>query len=154
RDDDRDLLHPALLQDHPRARRGPARRGFRRDRSGRDADDGARMTRRRTALLAALPIVCVSACLAGPRYVPETVVGSSERVGVTRTSDSSRAFFDSLAAARRADTARIAAVPAVRRLAVNDSLASLAWLDLLRDTTLVRMVDVALKQNRDLRVAE
>jgi multidrug efflux system outer membrane protein len=110
--------------------------------------------RRHSSLLVAAPIVLVSACLAGPRYVPETVVGSSERVGVTRTSDSSRAFFDSLAAARRADTARVAAVPAVRRLAVNDSLASLAWLDLLRDTTLVRMVDVALKQNRDLRVAE
>ncbi len=112
------------------------------------------MKRRVGVVLATVPMVFGLGCLAGPRYVPETVVSSKDKIGVARTSDSSRAFFDSLAAARRADTARIAAVPAVRRLAVTDSTAAVAWLDLLRDTTLVRLVHVALEQNRDLRVAE
>ena len=101
-----------------------------------------------------LAAVIASACLAGPRYVPETVVRSTDRIGVARTSDSARAFFDSLAAARRADTARIAAVPSVRRLLAIDSTASIAWLDLLHDTTLSRLLDAALRQNRDLQVAE
>ena len=48
----------------------------------------------------------------------------------------------------------MAAIPSTRRLAVTDSLASLAWLDLIRDTGLTRLVDVALKQNRDLQLAE
>lgn len=109
---------------------------------------------RRVVGFAAASLTLGSACLMGPRYTPETVVGANERVGVARTSDSSRAFFDSLALARRADTARVSAVPAARRLMVTDSLASVAWLDLLRDTSLVRLVDVALKQNRDLQVAE
>ncbi len=112
------------------------------------------MMRRPLAILATLPITLALACLSGPGYVPETVVSAKQQVGVARASDSSRAFFDSLAAARRADTARIAAVPSVRRLAVTDSMASVAWLDLLRDTALVRLVSTALEQNRDLRVAE
>ena len=108
--------------------------------------------RRRLSLLSALAVA--TGCLAGPRYVPETIASSSQRIGVGRTSDSSRAFFDSLAVARRADTARVAAIPSTRRLAVTDSLASLAWLDLIRDTGLTRLVDVALRQNRDLQLAE
>jgi len=112
------------------------------------------MMRRLRGGLLVVPVIAFSACLAGPRYVPETVVRSSDRVGVAKTSDSARAFFDSLAAARRLDTARIATVPTVRRLLAVDSMTSLAWIDLLHDTTLVRLLDVALKQNRDLQVAE
>jgi outer membrane protein, multidrug efflux system len=112
------------------------------------------MTRRRYSSLATLVAAIVSGCVAGPAYVPETVVTAKQAIGVTRAGDSSRVFFDSLATARRADTARVAAVPSVRRLAVNDSMASVAWLELLHDTTLVRLVNVALDQNRDLRVAE
>jgi multidrug efflux system outer membrane protein len=111
------------------------------------------MKRRLAGALAALTTVLIAGCLAGPRYVPESVVTSTQRIGVARASDSSRAFFDSLAVARRADSVRVAA-PAVRRLAVNDSLTSVAWLDLVRDTGLVRLVDVALRQNRDLQIAE
>jgi len=79
------------------------------------------MTRPSVLLLLATAVLA-SGCLAGPRYVPETVASSQQRIGIPRTSDSSRAFFDSLAVARRADTARIAATPAVRRMAAVDSL--------------------------------
>lgn len=110
------------------------------------------MRARLGALLAASALA--AGCLAGPRYVPETVASSRQQLGVPRTSDSSRVFFDSLAAARRRDTARVAAVPVARRLVVTDSLTSLAWLDVLHDTTLVRLVGVALEQNRDLQIAQ
>jgi outer membrane protein, multidrug efflux system len=112
------------------------------------------MNRRRAMTVATLSVALGSACVSGPGYVPETVVSAKQQIGVTRTSDSSRVFFDSLAAARRADTARTAAVPTVRRLAVTDSMTSVAWLELLHDTALVRLVNVALDQNRDLRVAD
>lgn len=108
---------------------------------------------RRRMLFGLATIVGASGCLAGPRYTPETVAGSSQRIGVAPASDSSRSFFDSLAAARRADTARVA-IASTRRLVVTDSLSSIAWLDLFRDTGLTRLVDVALKQNRDLQLAE
>src|SRR6185369_11209158 len=68
-------------------------------------------------------------------------------------SDSSRAFFDSLAAERRRDTARTSRPPLTRQLTSVDTLAAVAWLDVLRDTALVRLVDLALRQNRNLQLA-
>ena len=94
RDDGRHLLHPALLPDHSRPRRRTSLVGRNAAEADRRADDGARVMRRRLSLLSAL--VVATGCLAGPRYVPETVASSSQRIGVGRTSDSSRAFFDSL----------------------------------------------------------
>lgn len=73
-------------------------------------------------------------------------------MGSTGRADSSRAFFDSLAAARAGDTAA-AKSPEVRSL-TDQGIADLAWLDILRDTTLVALVKTALRQNRDLAVAE
>ncbi|HEX3868519.1 MAG TPA: hypothetical protein VHV78_17265, partial [Gemmatimonadaceae bacterium] len=94
-----------------------------------------------------------AACMAGPKYVPEEAVRPSQRIGVQRMSDSSRVFFDSLAIERRRDSVRLAPPPAARQLSGNDSLTALAWLDLIRDTSLVRLVNTALQQNRGVQVA-
>ena len=110
------------------------------------------MTRRIAAsgALAAL----LAGCAVGPAYRPAPVVPASTQVGAAPRSDSARAFYDSLAAARAADTSRPAAVrPLPPRRLTADSVNDLAWLDLLRDTTLTRLVGVALAQNRDVEAA-
>ena len=107
------------------------------------------MIRRASApLLAAL----LAGCAAGPSYHAEPVVPATTKVGAARSSDSARAFFDSLATARAGDTLPGAA-PLPPKSVLPDSLASLAWLDIFRDTTMVGLVRTALAQNRDLRTA-
>lgn len=101
----------------------------------------------------------VAGCAAGPSYHPEPVVPAATKVGAARSSDSARAFFDSLAAARESDTLGAAGpgpgpAPAPAPKAVlPDSLLSLAWLDIFRDSTMIGLVRTALAQNRDLRTA-
>jgi len=94
-------------------------------------------------------------CAVGPGYHPEPVVPRGTRVGSGSRSDSAASFFDSLARARAADTgaARGAVLPPLRPIAA-DSIADLAWLDILHDSTLERLVATALVQNRDLALAE
>jgi len=93
-------------------------------------------------------------CAVGPSYHPEPVVPAATRVGAARSSDSARAFFDSLAAARAHDTlAANTAPPPASKALLPDSLASLAWLDIFRDSTMVGLVRTALVQNRDLQRA-
>ena len=83
---------------------------------------------------------------------------------MTRGSDSSRAFFDSIAVTSRRDVDTVVSTDRGQAVIVNvprmerkrfsdDSLASIAWLDIVRDTTLVRLVNVALRQNRNLQIA-
>ncbi len=104
----------------------------------------------RAPLLATL----VAGCAAGPSYHPEAVVPAATKVGAARSSDSARAFFDSLAAARDSDTLPAAEGPRLAPKAVPaDSLASLAWLDIFRDSTMIGLVRTALAQNRDLQTA-
>jgi multidrug efflux system outer membrane protein len=119
-----------------------------------------------------LAAVTMAGCAVGPSYRPEPAVPPATRVGTARSSDSSAAFFDSLAAARAHDTVPPPVAPApgapklpasepvlplpsppVSRSLSADSLASLAWLDLFRDTTMVGLVRTAVAQNRDLRTA-
>jgi Outer membrane efflux protein len=105
------------------------------------------MSRHYSALLLA---AVVGGCAAGPGYHPEQVVPAATRVGAAPSSAPARQFFDSLAAAR--DTAAVAAkVPA--KTLLPDSLASLEWLDIFRDSTLQGLVRTALSQNRDLQTA-
>ena len=107
----------------------------------------------RTASVLALAALAAG-CAAGPSYQPEQPIPPATRVGAARSSDSVATFFDSLAAARLRDTAVAGAVPAVpERTLRPDSAATLAWLDLFRDSTLVGLVRTALEQNRDLRTA-
>jgi multidrug efflux system outer membrane protein len=91
--------------------------------------------------------------MAGPSYRPETVIAPDQRIGAARSNDSTRRFFDSLAVERRRDSTRVAPLP-VARAPLNDAtVSSMAWLDIVRDSTLVRLVETALRQNRDLQVA-
>jgi len=92
----------------------------------------------------------LTACAVGPSYAPAPVVAPATEVG-TRGADSAAPFYDSLGAARAADTIAPPA-PAVRPLQAA-ALADLAWLDVLRDSTLVRLVQTALRQNRDVATA-
>ncbi len=109
------------------------------------------MMRRALGLVAVAMAAATSSCIVGPRYVPDEVVRPSQKLGVQRMSDSSRVFFDSLAAARRRDSART--TPAIHSISGGDSLTALAWLDILRDTALVKLVGVALQQNRRMQIA-
>jgi outer membrane protein, multidrug efflux system len=104
------------------------------------------MSRRPWATALAL---LLAGCAVGPAYRPTDVVPASTAVGVARPADTTRKFFDSLAAARAADTMRVAVAPVPEPLAPV-SLADLQWLDVLRDTTLERLVRTALSQNRTL----
>lgn len=95
-------------------------------------------------------LVLGTACSMGPRYRPETVIAPSEHIGAARMSDSSRRFFDSLAVERARDSlvANEYVVPRPQLDAASAGAA--AWLDILHDSTLVALVDQALRQNRDL----
>jgi len=91
-------------------------------------------------------------CAVGPSYHPEQAVRPETRVGTAGSSAPARQFFDSLAAARDSDSAAVAAQQP-SRLLLPDSLGSLQWLDIFRDSTLLGLVHTALKQNRDLQTA-
>ncbi len=108
------------------------------------------MKRRSLALLAAAPM---AACMIGPSYHAPVPVPAGTAITRPAVPDSTRAFFDSLAAARRRDSIATAATPVMQRLVVQDSMAGVAWLDILRDTTLVKLVNTALRQNRNLQTA-
>lgn len=122
------------------------------------------------ALVHALIGAALTACAVGPSTriePPEYPVAARTD---SATSPAARAFLDSLGAAReagaepsgetlrrpeaarRADTTE-RALPAPVPLAV-DPARDLAWLDILRDTQLVALVDSAVANNRDLRVAQ
>src|SRR6202007_2896910 len=61
--------------------------------------------------------------------------------------------YDSLRAARAADSIRPSVTPVPPRSIAADSIADLAWLDILRDSTLTQLVTTAVRQNRDLALA-
>ena len=105
------------------------------------------------AVFAWLGATLIAACTVGPKYRPTAVVSPTERIGAAPLSDSSRRFFDSLAVERARDSIPSTA-PNATRSTLNASAANAAaWLDIIRDTTLVSLVEVALRQNRDLQVA-
>jgi outer membrane protein TolC len=111
------------------------------------------MSRRFGAALAAMAVLSMLAagCMAGPTYRPDQVIAPEQRIGAPLLSDSARRFFDSLAVARARDSVRT--VPGMRVTLTDASISAVAWMDILRDSTLVRLVDTAIRQNRDLRVA-
>jgi multidrug efflux system outer membrane protein len=101
---------------------------------------------------AAALLGAVAGCAVGPRYAPAPVAPASALVGAPRA-DSTQRFYDSLSAARKADSGH-AFVPRVsERSLTSEAIADLAWLDILHDSTLSRLVTTALRQNRDLATA-
>jgi multidrug efflux system outer membrane protein len=108
--------------------------------------------RRASAVLAWMAVTIVG-CKVGPRYTPEPVFPPAERIGVAPSSDSARRFFDSLAVERTRDSVPVVAPNAAHSTLNAAAGNAAAWLDIIRDTTLVSLVDIALRQNRDLRAA-
>lgn len=104
----------------------------------------------RLAGLVAVGVV-LAGCAVGPSYRQPAPVAPDQRVGGAASDDRGRSFFDSLAAARAADSV---ATPAADPppLAV-DSMADVTWLNLFRDTTLVGLVNIAVRENRDVHAA-
>jgi len=110
-------------------------------------------------LLAALAlpagaVAVLAGCAVGPRYKPVPPEGADGRVGAGEASPAARAFFDSLAQVRAADsTGPRTEAPRTPEAFRADTLGDLAWLDLFRDTVLITLVRTALRQNRDLQAA-
>jgi multidrug efflux system outer membrane protein len=107
----------------------------------------------RRVVLFSAALAAATGCTMGPRYTPETAIAPSERVGVSRLSDSSRRFFDSLAVERLRDSLPEPALDTMHPTLTPANVSAAAWLDIIHDSTLVSLVDVALRQNRDLRAA-
>ncbi|HWB43322.1 MAG TPA: hypothetical protein VG500_18810, partial [Gemmatimonadales bacterium] len=91
----------------------------------------------RAELLAGALVLWGSACAVGPSYRAPEVAPAGAAVGLSARPDSIRAFYDSLAAADSAPAAAPATLQA-------DS-ADLAWLAVLKDTTLVSLVNAAVR---------
>ena len=85
------------------------------------------------------------ACAIGPSYHrPDAGVPDAWRPP-SATADSLKPFYDSLRASAESAAARPTVSP--------DSVANLDWFDLFQDPELRRLVETALQQNRDIRVA-
>ncbi|MEA2723067.1 MAG: outer membrane protein multidrug efflux system [Gemmatimonadales bacterium] len=101
-----------------------------------------------------------SGCAVGPGYRrPELGVPAAWR-RTDSTADSLRPFYDSLMANRDTlplDPTGPEAAPldssAGERVFLTDTTSALAWFDLLRDPELRKLVEAALRENRDVRVA-
>jgi len=68
--------------------------------------------------------------------------------------DSVKPFFDSLAAARRADSSALQHMGGTTiSRSLSDSIANIRWFDLLQDSVLQTLVTIALAENKDLKIA-
>jgi outer membrane protein, multidrug efflux system len=102
----------------------------------------------RGLLAAALVAFSTVACAVGPSYREPAIAPEGAAVGLSPRPDSIRSFYDSLAAA---DTAAAGAAAGPRTLEPDS--ADLAWLAVLKDTTLLRLVNIAVRENRDVQTA-
>ncbi|MFI5232465.1 MAG: efflux transporter outer membrane subunit [Gemmatimonadales bacterium] len=104
-------------------------------------------------LLGVAAAAVAGACASGPSYRASPAVSPTAQLRGVAAPDSNRVFFDSLATARAHDSATMAHPPAAERALSFDTTAGVAWLDILHDTTLERLVRVALTQNRTVQAA-
>ena len=115
-----------------------------------------------------LALVLVAGCAVGPNYKRPPVEAAPEWRAPSKSEDSARTFFDSLAsgknliappAAAAADTT--SGAPTVRRSEWRaayesralDAKAGLSWAELIKDSALQALIDTAVHNNRDVRVA-
>jgi multidrug efflux system outer membrane protein len=101
----------------------------------------------------ALVLALLAACAAGPSYHASPAVSPGVQLHTSAGSDSSHAFIDSLATVRAHDSVTMAHPPAAERVLRYDTTAGVAWLEILHDTTLERLVQVAIAQNRTVQSA-
>ena len=108
------------------------------------------------ALRGAIPAFAglMAGCAVGPGYRPAPVVAPTVQVSAgAHIADSVRALLDSLAAARAADSAGRAQARLEPHPLTAGQVSDLAWLDIIHDSVLARLVETALRQNRDLALA-
>ncbi len=105
---------------------------------------------RRTVGLAALLIL--GGCAIGPSTRVRQPDYPAPRIADSLPGAGARSFFDSLAAARARSDTGMTAIPAARPLAL-DPASDQAWLDVLGDTAVVRLVRLALANNHDFQIA-
>ena len=109
--------------------------------------------RRAGQLFFPFALAVLTSCAQGPSYHATPAVAPDVQLRTSRGSDSNRAFFDSLARARSHDSLTLANPPAAERVLRYDTLAGVAWLEILHDTTLERLVQIAIAQNRSVQSA-
>jgi outer membrane protein, multidrug efflux system len=107
----------------------------------------------RHTLLVSTLLLTVAGCAVGPSVKlgppPATVT-----VRDSATAPAVRSFFDSLTAVREGDTSDSTIAPLARPVALAlDSTGDIAWLAVLQDPVLLSLVETAVANNRDLRVA-
>jgi len=97
-------------------------------------------------------LLAMAGCAVGPgtRVTPPAHPGP--RVADSLPSPSARRFLDSLTAERARGDTGVAVLPAPRQLAL-DAAGDRAWLEVLRDPTVIRLVETALANNRDFQIA-
>jgi multidrug efflux system outer membrane protein len=93
----------------------------------------------------ALLLLSGGACAVGPSYREPAIVPAGSAVGLSPRPDSIRAFYDSLAAAD--------STPAGMPATLQPDSADLAWLAVLKDSTLLDLVNLAVRENRDVQTA-
>jgi multidrug efflux system outer membrane protein len=96
-----------------------------------------------------LLVLLTAGCAVGPSYHAPAVAPAGASLGMAADSAPLRAFYDSLATA--ADSGQ-REPPASTPLVADSS--DLSWLDVLRDTTLVGLVRLAVRENRDVQTAQ
>jgi multidrug efflux system outer membrane protein len=96
-------------------------------------------------LLAGLAAGLAAACAIGPSYHRPDLGAPDAWRSPSATADSLRPFYDSLRSSGESTLPQPTISP--------DSVANLDWFDLLRDPELRKLVETALRQNRDVRVA-
>jgi outer membrane protein, multidrug efflux system len=100
-----------------------------------------------------LGVVLTAGCAVGPSYEPPAVAPAGAALGVRPDSAALRAFYDSLAAtADSVQGGRVDGAAAPPPLVADST--DLAWLDVLRDTTLLSLVRAAVRENRDVLTAQ
>ena len=108
----------------------------------------------------AILVCAATGCAVGPGYRRPELGVPAEWRRTDLTADSLRLFYDSLMANRDTlplDPAGPEAVSidssAREKVFLTDTTAGLVWFDLLRDPELRKLVETALRENRDVRVA-
>jgi multidrug efflux system outer membrane protein len=111
-------------------------------------------------ILGAVLVCAAAGCAVGPGYRRPDLAMPAEWRRTDPGADSLRPFYDSLMANRdtlplnpdRSERVRIDSLPG-DKVFLADTGSSLAWFDLLRDPELRKLVETAVRENRDVRVA-
>lgn len=109
----------------------------------------------RRTLLPSLTALALAACVGPTPHTPEVPVPAAWRPP-SASEDSTRWFYDSLRAARPDSIAAMGAPaptgPAYPAPTMDSAAVAgiVSWFDLLQDTTLHRLIDVAVRENKDV----